>query len=260
VAVDLLFGNSHTGTYLRGHHAAASKGAVQSDLIRLAFETERYQPIIEHTADGPRFHPLALADLRARIEDVQPTCLITAVLGSQHWIQGMAQHDRPFDVCVPELPQHPASAESEIVPYDLLVRRYDADIQWEFDLVRSVQTYSTLPIFHIEAPPPVADPDLMVRHVRQFAPAAERLRKNGLPPVSLRFKIWWLWTHLTKQWCDHLGLHFIAGPPETRDANGFLDERYFADGVHGSIEYGELMVKEVAKAKRRLGVGLTANF
>lgn len=255
MALDLLFGNSHTGTYLRGHEAAVAAGSADSDLYRMPLEAERYQPLVDLTPDGRVFNPIAIRDLLAKIDELRPDCLITAVLGSQHWILGMAHHPRPFDFVVPALPRHPAAPDLELVPLDLLVRRWRHDLDWEFGLIRAVQANCRLPILHIEAPPPVADADLMMRHMQQFQPAVEAMRAHGMPSAGFRFKVWWVWTWLARQICAELGVRFVAGPAGTRDAAGFLSERYFGDGVHGSVAYGELMVREVVLSKQRLGVG-----
>jgi hypothetical protein len=105
--------------------------------------------------------------------------------------------------------------------------------------------------FHIEAPPPVESPDLMLRNLTPDL--RDGIKQFGCPSVSFRYKIWWIWTYVTKVFCNELGLHFIQGPTETRDSNGFLDVRYYLDGVHGNDEYGELIAQELAKAMRTLG-------
>jgi hypothetical protein len=252
MTLDLIFGNSHTVPYARGHRLATSRGQADSDLHRVVFEGECYQPWIQQTENGLTYHPAAAERLCAKISELQPSCLITAVHGADHWILGMGNEERAFDFCVPALPKHPVSPEAELIPYDLLVRRYRGDLGWQFGLVRAVQRFSTLPIFHLEAPPPVENVELMLKSLS--GGFEKRMQDFGLPSVSFRYKIWWLWTHMTKLWCAELGLHFLEGPPSTRDANGFLRECYHSDGVHGNDDYGERMVQEVAKAKQRLGV------
>jgi hypothetical protein len=59
---------------------------------------------------------------------------------------------------------------------------------------------------------------------------------------------------VTRRICADLGIRFVEGPPETRDAGGFLDQRFYLDGIHGNDEYGKLMAQEVARAMRDMGL------
>jgi hypothetical protein len=250
--VELAFGNSQIVPYISGHRPAQDAGLVNCDVHGLEFRGDRYDPYVQFTDDGVKFHPAVVGDLRAAIEEWRPTNLVIAILGSFHWIAGMINEPRPFDFLVPTLPQHRMSPQAELIPFDLLLRRIHGDLGWQFGLVRLAMEFCELPIFVIEAPPPVESFDLMLRSV--YGPFKERMEQFGCPSTSFRYKIWWIWTHVAKSYCAELGINFVEGPPETRDANGFLNERYYLDGVHGTVEYGAVMVGEVAKAKRRMGL------
>ncbi|MBS0641713.1 MAG: hypothetical protein JSS43_17765, partial [Proteobacteria bacterium] len=181
-------------------------------------------------------------------------CLVTAAMGSFHWLEGMALHEEPFDFSAPGLPGHPPDPALELVPYDLMARHCRGGIGWQLSIVKDMLRFTSLPIFHIEAPPPVANMDLMVQGAASHPMTREGLEKTGAASPSFRLKVWWAWTVATREACASLGIHFVEAPPETRDAQGFLDERYFLDGVHGNEAYGALLVQEVATAKRRLGL------
>jgi hypothetical protein len=252
VPIELAMGNSQIVAYVAGHRLAQAAGVVGCDVHGLEFRGERYEPYVQPADDGLRFHPAVVSDTLAAIRELHPTNLVLAILGSFHWIAGVINDPRPFDFLVPVLPQHPMSPQAELIPYDLMLRRIRADLDWQFNLVRLAQGLCKLPIFVIEAPPPVENADLMLRGVNGDFRA--RMEQFGCPTTSFRYKTWWIWTHIAKCFCAELGAHFIEGPPETRDAYGFLDERYYLDGVHGTAEYGAVIVGEVAKAKRRMGL------
>ncbi len=250
--VELAFGNSQIVPYISGHRLARASGLVECDIHGLELRGERYEPYVEFADDGVRFHPAVAGDIRVALEELQPTNLVVAILGSFHWIGGMINEARPFDFLVPSLPQHRMSSQAELIPFDLLLRRIRGDLGWQFGLVRLAMGFCELPVFVIEAPPPVENADLMLRAVNGHF--RERMEQFGCPSKSFRYKIWWIWTYVARCFCAELGVHFIEGPAETRDANGFLNERYFLDGVHGTDEYGAVMAAEVAKAKRRMGL------
>ena len=251
MATALVFGNSHRGPYLRGHRLAHTRGLVGFDAHGLVFEGERYEPVIQHTPEtGFHFHPAIAEDIAKAIEDLRPVCLITAVLGSGHWVQGMSRHPRPFDFLVPDLPRQPLGDGTELIPYDLMWRQVHTDLDWQFGIVRTVRKLCDLPVFHIEAPPPVASAELMLRGIAQHEPTRAAMEKHGVPDVSFRYKIWWLNDRVARHICTGLGLHYVSGPPVTRDAGGFLDPRFYLDGVHGTDGYGELLALEVARMMR----------
>ena len=184
--------SSQAGPYVAGHRLAQAKGLVECDVRGLIFRGERYEPYVQFEPGGVRFHPAVAADLRAALDETQPTCLVAAILGSHHWLLGACNEPRPFDFIVPSLPQHPISPQTELIPYDLLLRRFRGDLNWQFDLVRLARTFCDLPIFHIEAPPPVESAALMLRGVGD--PFRERMEQFGFPSTSFRYKIWWIWT------------------------------------------------------------------
>jgi hypothetical protein len=100
-----------------------------------------------------------------------------------------------------------------------MLRRFHIDIDWQFGIVRSLRASCKLPILHIEAPPPVEDVDLMLKGVLPHM--KQQIEQLGVSTVSHRYKMWWIWTHATKGFCVEFGAHFIEGPPETTDTNGF---------------------------------------
>jgi len=250
--VELAMGNSQIVPYVAGHRLAQAAGVVGCDVHGLELRGERYDPYVQYTPEGIIFHPAVVSDVLAAIRKLHPTNLVVAILGSYHWIAGVINEPRPFDFLVPVLPQHRMSPQAELIPYDLMLRRIRGDLDWQFNLVRLAQGFCDLPIFVIEAPPPVASADLMLRGVN--GDFRQRMEQFGCPTTAFRYKIWWIWTHVAKCYCAELGVHFIEGPPETRDANGFLNDQYYLDGVHGTNEYGAVMAGEVAKAKRRMGL------
>ena len=253
----LVFGTSHTGPFVRGHRLARSEGLIGYDVHGMAFHGERYEPLAEATPDrGVQFNPAIADDIGAMIEELNPSCLITAVMGSCYWSQGLSHDPRPFDFLIPELPEHKLSKESELVPYDLMRLRFHIDLDWQFGIVRSIREFTDLPIFNIEAPPPVASEQLMIEGVDQHAGVKASLEEHGLPSVSFRYKFWWGWTDMTRCIGTDLGIHFVAGPPETRDADGFLNARFYLDGLHGTDEYGKLMAQAVERAMRDAGVAV----
>ena len=134
MSLALVFGNSHTGPYVRGHRLALQREDIHCNVQGMVFDGERYNPYLQHTASGIQYHPTVAEDIRVAIAELNPVCLVTAVHGSDHWSYGMSNEARPFDFIAPMLPQHPVSPENELIPYDLLIRRFRGDLDWQFGL------------------------------------------------------------------------------------------------------------------------------
>ena len=249
----LAFGNSHLWPFVRGHRSLLDKGEIDYDLAVLDFQQAQYEPFVERKSNGMAvYNPLVVEALRTAIAEHKPIGIATAIHGSDHWRHGVIKGPNPFDIVVPALPQHRMSPGVPLVPYDLFVRRIHIAMLWQFGIVTVLRRLCDLPIFHLEAPPPVENESLALRGV--YGHFKEAMDEFGTPTVSHRFKLWWVWSQVAMHICAESGVHFIEGPPETRDNNGFLNEQYYEDGVHGSNAYGALIARELAHAMRGLGL------
>lgn len=244
----LAFGNSQIAAFMAGARRLREQGEPAAALRSLVFRGERYEPFAVFGALGARLHPAIAGDLAAALRESDPAFLVAAIMGSDHWILGIANDPVPFDFLVPDLPGFGLAPDARLIPYDLICRRFRQDMGLRFGLLRLARTLSDRPIYVIEAPPPVASTERMRQCL--YGPFAERVARHGMAPAGFRFKIWWLCHRITAALTAELGAHFVEAPPETRDADGFLDPRFFLDGVHGNDAYGALMVRQVAEARR----------
>ena len=66
----------------------------------------------------------------------------------------------------------------------------------------------------------------------------------ALTPESLLLKMWVVIQELMAQAARRTGARFIATPPQTRGADGFLAEPYVRAGdlTHANEDYGRLMM------------------
>jgi len=248
----LAFGHSQIGALMRGHRSLRSRGEIGYDLNCLGFWEEQYKPLQHSDGGRMRYNPRVLQDISDAIGQLAPDCLIVSILGAEPYLYGIINDPRPFDFLLPDQPEFGLSPGTELIPYDLLARRFRGDLDWQFDIVRSVQELHRLPMYHIEAPPPVANADLIAAKV--YGHFKEKMIEFGRPGVSFRYKVWWLFSQMAKDICAELGIIPIDGPPESRDVGGFLAETYFLDGVHGTDEYGALIAREVARAMQSSGL------
>ncbi|MDE2516384.1 MAG: hypothetical protein KGL12_10190 [Rhodospirillales bacterium] len=244
----LAFGNSQIAAFVAGARRLRQQGEPVPSLHSLVFRGARYEPFAVLGALGARLHPAIAGDLAAALREADPAFLVAAIMGADHWILGIANDPVPFDFLVPELPGFGLAPGARLIPYDLICRRFRQDMGLRFGLLRLARTLSDRPIYVIEAPPPVASTARMQEWL--YGPFAARVARHGMAPAGFRFKIWWVCHRITATLAAELGAHFVEAPAETRDADGFLDPRFFLDGVHGNDAYGALMVRQVAAARR----------
>ena len=242
----LAFGNSHLWPFVRGYQSLQKKGATLFDLQVLDFRAERFQPNIHFDGRTATVHTLVREAVQAALHPVAPDYIVTTALSAGHWVHGMVRHRESYDFLVPALPQFGVDPGTTLIPYDLVAARVYADLFWQFALVHMVQASCARPIFHLEAPPPVASEALMLRGIS--SPFKEDMEEFGYASVAHRFKQWWIWCQTARDICAAHHIAFLAGPPETRDAHGFLREDLYSDGLHGSDIYGEFMARELIRA------------
>jgi hypothetical protein len=248
----LAFGHSQLGALSRGHELLRSRGEIGYDLASLGSWEPRFQPLYHHRGGGRGFNPAFLEAICERITELEPAAIVLSLLGAEPYLRGVINDPRPYDFVLPDRPELGLSPNTELIPYDPVAQRFRDELRWQFDIVVSLREFRDLPLYHIEAPPPVADPKLMEPTV--YGRIRERMEEFGCPSVTFRYKAWLLFAAMCKDICAELGLSYVEGPPESRDAQGFLAERYFKDGVHGTDEYGSLIALGLEQAMQRSGM------
>lgn len=168
--------------------------------------------------------------------------VVSFVGGGAPSVLGLAQHPEPFDFVVPEAPDLPLTPGAQIIPHDAM-RAVLAELNAPyFLLMRQVRDASGGKTFHLEGPPPVADPERVgsAKHV-SLIPG----RVKAFSPRVLRLKIWRLQAAILRGFCADEGIVFVPRPPEVADAEGCLREEYLKDPTHANAAYGALVIEQV---------------
>ena len=191
---------------------------------------------------GPR--PLR-EDLAERV--AKGKVVISCVGGSAHFILGMVEHERPFDFVLSADPDLPLDETRDVLPLDA-VRETMTEIA--APLLRGVSVLAQLvkaPLIHIGPPPPLA----YVEHARtQFNfPPEHFIGKTDVPtPKWPRYKMWRLHCEIIEDYCREHGVKYLHAPTGSVDGEGFLRPDLDADGMHGTAEYGRLVMEDVRRA------------
>lgn len=179
---------------------------------------------------------------RAEIERQLEGTIFSMVGGSAYNMMGLVVHPRRFDFILPDSPDLPFDARAELVPYDAVRAGLAAITQEYLDLMAIIRATGKGPVFHIEAPPPYPDGDRMLADVPwMFFSGMER----EVSPRYLRYKLWRLHSDIVREFCERMGMSFVACPPEAVDAEGFLLPAYYQDTMHVNAAYGALVLRQM---------------
>ena len=168
--------------------------------------------------------------------------VVSFVGGGAPSVLAIAQHPEPFDFVLPEAPDLPLTTGAQIIPYDAMRAVLTALNEPYLSTMRQVRDASGGTTFHVEGPPPVADPDRMGG---KFPWSLHPGMLKAFSPRWLRLKVWRLQSAIIHDFCAEEGLVFVTRPPGVADADGFLREEFFKDAVHANAAYGALVIEQV---------------
>jgi len=194
--------------------------------------------------DAELLRPLR-EDLAARVANGR--VVISAIGGSAHFVLGMVEHVQPFDFVLSSDPDLPLDETRQLLPLDA-VRETIKDLA--MPLLRGLSVVAGLangPLIHIAPPPPLA----VVLHARtkfEF-PREHFIGKTDMPtPKWPRYKMWRLHCEVIEDYCNQHGVRYLDAPRSAVDDEGFLRPDLDADGMHGTIEYGKLVLDDIWRA------------
>lgn len=246
----IVLGHSHIGALT----AAIAKRSVQAadrpdDGMHVAiFESWAFDgdpPFVTKTAEGEDvFNPAIVAAAHAACAGHGWPLFLTLFGGNAHTVLSLMQHQRPFDFVLPEAPDLPLAAQTEILPAGyvqaLLQRQMDPYLYQLYQLRRAVSDR----ILAVAPPPPIGDDRFIADRLDAFF--RQNFSDRALSPPALRRKMWLLQTRLQKRLCDEIQVGLAEPPSESWTPDGFLDPAcYGQDATHGGPRYGELLLQQI---------------
>lgn len=228
-----------------GHSHCACLQGVEADGVAFRLLSFWFIPGAIETNDGQRRFAGAMAAGIAESPPGMP--LISSMGGGSHAVLSTAAHPQPFDFVLPEAPDLPLDPEAEILPYAAVRRLLEADVREFLELTEMLATAGRGPVFHVDAPPPVADGAYIRPHMPwEYFPG----RRHEISPKWHRYRMWRLNTDIAREHAKRIGVGFIGHPREAEDAEGFLSQAFSQDGVHGDPAYGRLLAARILSVVR----------
>lgn len=225
----VCIGHSHTGALVTGSETARGGRFKVLNFWSLPGAVEGTQEL-----------PALRKDIAAQLKPP----LISMMGGGAQTVLSLGRHPRPFDFILPEEANLPLEADVEIVPYDAIRERLIEDWQPFWRLTELVASLVDGPVFHVDSPPPISDPAFIAPHIPwDFFPG----RLHEVAPRYHRYRMWRLNTLVMQDYCRKTGIGFICHPPESEDSDGFLQEPFSDDGIHGNACYGALLSNKIRR-------------
>ncbi|MBT9486934.1 MAG: hypothetical protein IV093_05430 [Rubrivivax sp.] len=237
----LVVGHSHVEGVRDAARAlhAAGLGA-DFAFVQLRDEAFVNDPTQDETQVGDR--------LREAIAQHGADCDASLLMLAGNAYNGLSlfEHPEPFDFVLDEDPDLPLDSSRSLVPSALLAAHLQ---RWAPFALPNAQRRRLLPLLprpigQTDAPPPIADNDVVVSLLLDAQRRSPRALR-GIAPAGLRHKVWRLHSRLLADECRSLGLPLLPAPAAAVDAPGFLARPAWGqDVLHPNAWYGAQVLQQ----------------
>jgi hypothetical protein len=243
----LAVGHSHLQALIEAQTERIAAGRSNEESIQFIQLLEpEYNPNVR-SDNGRWVLKEALAERLQRdlaIRDNRAQSIVDCVAGNEYHFIGLANHPRPFDFVLPTAPHLPLQPNAEIIPTTLITQTMRHALQYALAVLTALREATSLPIWHVQSPPPVPSEAHIMAHPTHFKDA---LKQYGVAPAVLRWKLWRLQSEIYLEACESQGISFLPTPPAAMDQDGFLVESgWNPDPTHANKWYGDLVLSQIA--------------
>ena len=237
----LLVGNSHAEV-VAWTHAELGK-ACPFFLQSILLNEPRYNLWGDWEGDEFIVKSIVKSDLQRAIRGGEIDHVTMMIGGASHFILGAVNSPRLWDFVLPGEPDLPITAGAEIVPYDLVRKGFHRE-ELEIQKLLLLAKQMTSSVSCMLPPPPVADPELIVKNMPDDL--VESAERYGVPEPIFRYKLWQVYTSMVCDICAEAGILLLPPPPESLDEDGFLRLEFSEDSLHGNEFYGSAVIEQLA--------------
>jgi hypothetical protein len=178
---------------------------------------------------------------RLLLSSDEPIC--SFIGGIKHVQMGLRRIDDPsepaFDFVLADAPDLPLDPDADVIPSGTMREVVQRTFSSRLRILRRVAKLAPGRVYQFGPPPPVSD-HWLETFVLKHAAAPGRL-----PNRLLRWKLWRLTTDVFRQQAETFGAHFVDGPPEAVDADGFMRDHLVRNVTHGNEAFGALLLAQI---------------
>lgn len=221
------------------HLTCVAQAAIETGFSLEALNFWEMPEAIEKTDGRLRLSESVKARLRKHAGPV-----FSMIGGGTHTVIGTLVHPRRFDFVLPWEPELPLDPAAEILPALAVRGVLETQVAEYLSLMAELRQLCRGPMFQLEPPPPCANGQRMQADTPwDLYPGMCR----EIAPANTRYKLWRMHSRIIDDWCRAAGVTFVACPPSAQDADGYLRESYYGDGVHSNAAYGELVLDQMRR-------------
>lgn len=262
-----FIGNSHLQA-LRAAAAVKTSVANASPELKWAFipidaRNKWTSPLVVADAQGQeRINPAigyALEKEGLFNTDVERV-FISALSGNIHNAMGLIEQQQKLDVIIPGRSDLPVARDARIVPIEQFLSYFRIRYQPFFRFF-SLAAQLTKPdlLIWLEPPAPIQSNEHITKNMDQWFKehyAKEDLRPG---PALLRYKLWLLNRMVLQEGAREGNWTLLTVPSSTQDEGGYrVKQAWSNDATHGSVWYGEEVLKNVRQELGEFVEGATA--
>lgn len=237
-----IIGHSHLAAIetAHRHRQLTGNGTLAATFLQLRRPGLRMNP--DAAPDSPEAWSPAARKLYA---EARPERVVSCIAGNSHTVLGLVEHPQRFDFVLDEAPDLPLDDSREILPCALVSALMTRQMQNGIKVMQAMRHLATVPVVHVDAPPPVASAEHILAHPDAFE---AQLKAQGLTPAIIRLKLWRLQSALTRRLCQEHGFAFLPPPETALTAEGYLaPQAWNPDPSHGNAWYGEQVLAQLER-------------
>jgi hypothetical protein len=229
----MVVGNSHAFALKKGHRLQSKKPVLNMNYAFALLNQDIFRPPFCEDDEG---HVELNASLLELLDTFKPDAIVSIVGGHHHNVIGLTNPTLKFDFILPENPYLPLDTDADFIPYSVISELLASRNSESWKTLSALKATSSLPIIHLELPPPIPDEDFLRANGGRFAAVME---EQGISPVSFRFKLWRANCDANSKTCKTLEIPYIPVPTSTQNEDGTLRREFWSDDpVHANADYG----------------------
>lgn len=247
----VVIGHSHTPSILKALSDSTDAWTVPQGLHVEAVNLREFMPSVGLTTREvtrfeppapPALHPAVIAALDGCVVPGSHVCVVSMIGGNSHNVLGLFRHERPFDFVLPGDSSLPIETGAQIVPYSAMRACLERRMRYERGTLEALRRHHPGALLHLESPAPPRDDGFVADALDEF----RTLSPDGtVVGAALRYKLWRLHSAIVKDFCDALGITFVAAPVDALDGHGFLARHACEDATHANAWYGHRLLNQI---------------
>ena len=243
----IFVGHSHIGALKQA--TLKSRDLPQSSMFFNCLHDLKDKPLIGQSENGDAsLNEYILQGLHDAVDKSHSPIIFSLLGGNEHNKISLLEHPEPFYFLMPG--ENPAEetidSQRVFIPYRQMYDIMYSRTNFFFDVLDLIRKEFSVPIYHIESPPPIGSDSHIIKHLDPYFEKQER--SNLISSRQLRKRMWRLSSQTYIDHCVKSDIPFIPAPASSLDCEGFLDPKgYPNDATHGNSWYGEEVITDLVR-------------